>query len=85
LYFIVHQQECIAWILHFELLPHPFDSRYEVSTLLADHIISHIFILIAILNKCGSWNIIKNSHLVRFHAKKYGGMKLLEPPSTYAK
>jgi hypothetical protein len=38
-----------------------FDSRYEVSSFLEDHIISRIFILIAILNKCGSWNIIKDS------------------------
>jgi hypothetical protein len=52
--------------------------------LLEDHIIGHIFILIAILNKCGSWNIIKNSHLVRFHAKKYE-MKLLDSPFTYVK
>jgi hypothetical protein len=46
------------------------DSTYAVSAMLEDHSISDIFILITILNKCGSWNVIANSLLVRFHAKK---------------
>jgi hypothetical protein len=58
--------------------------RNEVSTMLEDHIITNIFIIIDILNKRGSWNVINKSRKVRFHAKKYE-MKLLESPFTYAK
>jgi hypothetical protein len=60
-----------------------FGSSYAVSTSLEEHIISHIFILIAILNKYGSWNIIENSRKVRFHLTKYE-MKLFDLPFTYA-